>query len=70
MRNAYSDLLDIDMDSLSDDFIKNEENLELMKQAAEGSEEAYQKLQEAAGKDILAQIGLDTSQYDENLRAI
>lgn len=67
MRNAYADLLDIDMDSLSDDFIKNEENLELMKQAAEGSEEAYQKLQEAAGKDILAQIGIDTSQYETDL---
>ena len=67
MRNAYADLLDIDMDSLSDDFIKNEENLELMKQAAEGSEEAYQKLQETAGKDILAQIGIDTSQYETDL---
>jgi hypothetical protein len=32
-----------------------------MKQALEGNEEAYRQLQEAAGKEILAKIGIDTS---------
>jgi hypothetical protein len=35
-----------------------------MKQAAKGSEAAYQALQEEAGKSILAKIGIDTSQFD------
>ena len=65
--DAYADMLDIDVGSLSEDFILNTDNLELMKKAAEGSEEAYNQLQEAAGKDILAQIGLDTSQYETDL---
>lgn len=70
LKDAYADMLDIDMDSLSDDFVMNADNLDLMKQAAEGSEEAYAALQEAAGKDILASIGLDKSQYDADLQSI
>ena len=64
MRDAYGDLLDIDGESLSDDFLKNSENLELMKQAANGSEEAYDKLQEAVQKDILAHCDIDTTAFD------
>ena len=64
MDKAYSDLLDLDYDTLSDDFLTNSENLKLLQEAANGSEEAYQSLQEAAGKDILAQIGIDTQQFD------
>jgi hypothetical protein len=41
-----------------------------MKQALEGNEEAYRQLQEAAGKEILAKIGIDTSQYETDLNAI
>jgi hypothetical protein len=44
MKDAYADMLDLDTDSLSDDFVTNADNLELMKQAAEGSEEAYNQL--------------------------
>ena len=62
--DAYADMLDIDMGSLSKDFILNADNLELMKQAAEGSEEAYQQLQQAAQQDILAQCDLDTTAFD------
>ena len=56
-------MLDIDMDSLSDDFVTNADNLELMKKAANGSEEAYNQLQEAARQDIAAQVGLDDSEF-------
>lgn len=70
MAAAYGDLLDIDGSQLSADFLNNAENLELMKQALEGNQEAYQQLQEAAGKDILARIGIDTSQWDADLAAI
>jgi len=41
MDKAFSDMLDLDYDSLSDDFVQNAENLELMKEAAEGNEEAF-----------------------------
>ena len=64
MDKAYSDLLDIDYDQLSSEFLTNKDNLKLLKEAAEGSEEAYDALQEAAGKDILMQVGLNTSKFD------
>lgn len=70
LRNTYADMLDIDMDSLSDEFIQNTDNLALMKQAAEGSEEAYQKLQRLAGEDILLNINVDPTQYEEDLAKI
>lgn len=66
MDKAYSDLLDLDYDQLSNNFLTNKDNLKLLKEAAEGSEEAYNALQEAAGKDILMQVGLDTSKFDED----
>lgn len=70
LSDAYADMLDIDIGSLSDDFIMNADNLELMKEAANGSEEAYRQLQQVAGQDILAQCGIDTSQYFTDLAAI
>ena len=64
MRDAMGDLLDLPYDSLSDDFITNAENMDLMRRAAEGDEEAYNELAEAAGKDILAQVGIDDAQFE------
>ena len=64
LKDAYSDMFDLNFGSLSEDFLSNAENLDLMKQAAEGSEEAYNSLMEAARNDILAQVGLDTSDFD------
>lgn len=63
LRNSYEDLLDLGSDSLSEGFVTDINNLELLEQAANGSEEAYNKLLEAAGQDIFAQIGLDTTDY-------
>ena len=61
---AYSDMLDLDYGSLSKDFLSNAENLELMKKAAEGSEEAYDELAQKAGEDILMQVGIDKSRFE------
>ena len=63
LRDAYADLLDLDGDSLSDSFLRSADNLELMKQAAEGNVDAYNQLQELAGQDILMQVGIDTSRF-------
>lgn len=60
LENAYEDLLDLDGDVLSDDFITNTENLELMTEAANGSEEAYNELAQRAADDIIAQCKLET----------
>lgn len=70
LRSAYGDLLDIDGENFSSSFLKSAENLELMRQALEGSEEAYQQLQQMAGQEILAHIGLDTSQYFTDLNSV
>lgn len=65
MSDAYGDMLDMDGGSLSADFLANAENLELMKQAAEGSEEAYNKLRDAARDDIITHVFLDDSEAQQ-----
>lgn len=62
LKESYADMLDIDMDVLSDSFLRNAKNLELMAQAANGSEEAYRQLQAVAAQDILMTLGLDDSE--------
>jgi polyhydroxyalkanoate synthesis regulator phasin len=41
IREAYGDLLDLDGSDLSSSFLKSTENLQLMREALEGNEEAY-----------------------------
>lgn len=65
MKDAYGDLMDIDGSTLSSDFLKDAENLELMKQAINGSEEAYNSLVQNAMKDMLIQVGVDESQLEQ-----
>jgi sialic acid synthase SpsE len=62
LRESYADMLDIDMDVLSDSFLRNAKNLELMTKAANGSEEAYRQLQAVAAQDILMTLGLNDSE--------
>lgn len=52
MKDTYGDLLDVDGDELSSDFLKDKDNLELMKQAIEGNEDAYNQLALNAGEGI------------------
>lgn len=68
MAEAYGDLLDINGSELSAEFLQSKENLELMQKALEGDVRSYALLREAAGKDILARIGLDTTQWEEDFR--
>ena len=70
LKDAYADMLDIDIRSLSNDFVMNADNLELMKQAAEGSEEAYNQLQAAVQKDILAHCDIDTEDFNAAKEAL
>jgi hypothetical protein len=48
LSNVYGDLLNLDGSSLSDGFVTSTKNLKLLQEAAEGSEEAYNKLAELA----------------------
>jgi hypothetical protein len=74
LENSYNDLLNLDGDVLSKDFITNTENLELMTKAANGSVEAYDELAKRASEDIIAQCKLeadfDTSKFDTALAAL
>ena len=65
LENTYGDMLNIDGSQLSEDFLSNAENLELMQEAANGSEEAYNALQAAAATDILIHAGADTAEAEE-----
>ena len=64
MAEAYGNLLDMDGSNLSESFLKSADNLQLMQEALNGSEEAYEQLQQAAVQDILLGIGLDYEQID------
>ncbi len=63
MRDAYADLLDLDGSSLSEEFLTNAENLDLMKAAIDGNTEAYDQLLQRAGQDIATQVHLDTETF-------
>ena len=58
IKDSMGDLLDIDASSLSDDFANNADNLRLMEEAANGSEEALDELRFRAQQDIIQQCGV------------
>ena len=66
LRDAYADLLDLDGSSLSESFLTNVQNLELMKAAIDGNTQAYDKLMDLAGQDIATQVHLDTDVFQED----
>lgn len=68
MGDALSDVLNVSSDLIRSDFIEN--NLDLIRQAAQGSEEAIQSLRENLSKDIVAQVvGVsDFSQVDSDIQ--
>ena len=61
MKSAMSDVLGVQEDFLSDDFIL--ENMEDIEKAAEGDAAAIDRLAIAAGKDIIVNVGIE----DENV---
>jgi predicted transcriptional regulator len=65
LRETYADLMDIDGSALSASFVENAENLELMRQATEGVDGAYDKLMEKMREDIVAHCDIDTTKFDE-----
>lgn len=66
LRDAYADLLDLDGSSLSESFLTNVQNLELMKAAIDGNTQAYDKLMDLAGQDIATQVHLNTDVFQED----
>ena len=54
-------LLDIDADKLSNEFVASAETLDLMRQSAEGNEEAFRELQYLAAQDLIANIKVSDS---------
>ena len=58
VRESAAKALNVDPGSLSEDFLTNAENIELMKQAAEGSEEALSQLRASAGQDIIQHVSI------------
>ena len=60
LQETYSDFLDLaeDMD-VSEEFAANADNLELMSDAANGVEGAYEALAQAAAEDILIHADVD-----------
>lgn len=51
--SIMSDVLNLDVGTLSNDFLTSAENLDLMKKAAEGDTDAIESLRAAAAKDIV-----------------
>ena len=65
IKNAMADTLGISESVLSNTFATTKQNLEDMRLALEGDEEAYKRLQQAAYNDILLHIGLDDTDLNE-----
>ena len=63
LKDAYGDLLNIDGSALSNDFLLNVNNLQLMKAAIDGDIDAYNQLIDLANQDIIAHLQL--SQQDQ-----
>ena len=61
LKEVYGDLLDLEV---SDSFAADVENLELLKQAANGSTEAYDELLDRAQQDIITKYRIDKSEWD------
>jgi hypothetical protein len=69
LAETYSDLLDLDPDSiLGLDFTGSIDNLEDLKLAIEGDEDAYKRLQQAAMKEITPNVNL--SDFDGAVAAL
>lgn len=64
MADAFGDMLDLNGEQLSSEFLENAENLLLMKQAAEGVVGKYEELQERAREDLIAHLFIDGSQAE------
>lgn len=67
LADAYGDLLDMDNSSFSTGFLRDTDNLKLMKKAAEGSAEAYETLQQKARQDIEAHISVNSEEFKTQL---
>ena len=65
LRDAYADLLDLDGSTLSNDFLTNTENLDLMKAAIDGDTDAYDELMSRAGQDIITHLQLSPEDYTQ-----
>ena len=59
IKEAYGNMLDIDGSLLGDSFASSAENMEDMKKALEGDEEAYQRLLDAAQQEIETTLNLE-----------
>ena len=56
--SVYSNMLDLDLGSLSDEFLQESKNLDLAEKAARGSKDAYNELQALAAEDIFEKSGI------------
>ena len=63
-------MLDVDIDDLSDDFVTNTKNLNLMKRAAEGDLTALTELREAAAMDYIVNVHVDDEKAQASLDII
>ena len=68
--DAYGNLLDVDPSSLSDGFLRSAENMELLQQAAQGSEEAYDSLMEKARQEIAITVGFDDTEFQNEFNSL
>ena len=63
MKDALADMFGVESGDIDSDFITD--NLDLIKKAAEGSEEALTELQNRLSKDIVMDITVDNTLADE-----
>lgn len=70
IKDAYSDLIDVDVSAIGDDFYQNTENMKLMEEAINGDQEAIEQLAENAGKEIYTEVGIDGEGFEADKERI
>jgi phage baseplate assembly protein W len=70
IRQDMADILDLNLSTLSDDFLTNEHNLELMKEAAKGNVQAIEELRIKAAQEIVLGVRFDEDGFSESETAV
>lgn len=66
LADTYGDFLDIDGDLLPSSFLKDVDNLNLMQQAIQGNDEAYDMLLEKSREAIAIKLNIDDQQFQQD----
>jgi hypothetical protein len=67
MKEVMSDIIDVDIKEISDDFVNSPEAMRLMQEAVNGNIKALDKLSELFTKQYIADIKINNTEFEGDL---